>query len=59
MKGILLLVFTGALVYLVRKLFSLIKALQTIQYVLGDYPMLDPVSLSTTGTTPGRAFSFQ
>ena len=34
MKGIILLVFTGALVYLVHKLFSFVKALQAIQYVI-------------------------
>ena len=36
MKGVILLVFTGALVYLVRKLFSFVKALQAIQYVMLD-----------------------
>ena len=35
MEGVILLVFTGALVYLLGKLFSFLKALQTIQYVLG------------------------
>ena len=33
MQGVILLVFTGVLLYLVRKLFSFAKALQAIQYV--------------------------
>ena len=56
MQGITLLVFTGALLYLVRKLFSFVKALQAIQYV--RHPMLDPLLLTTTGTIPGNALSF-
>jgi hypothetical protein len=32
-QGIILLVFIGALLYLVRKLYSFVKALQDIQYV--------------------------
>ena len=35
MRGIILLVSTGALVFVVSRLLSFVKALQTIQYVLG------------------------
>ena len=41
MQGIILLVFTVALLYLVRILLSFVKALQAIQYV--RHPMVDPV----------------
>jgi hypothetical protein len=47
MQGIILLVFTGALLYLGRK---------AIQYV--RHRMVDPVILNTTGTIPGNAPSF-
>jgi hypothetical protein len=56
MQGIILLVLTGALLYLVRKLFSFVKALQAIQYV--THPMVNAVLLNTTGTIPGNALSF-
>jgi len=55
MQAIILLVITGALLYLVRKLFSFVKALQAIQYVKHPSPMVDAVLLSATGTIPGNA----
>jgi hypothetical protein len=39
MQGIILLVFIDALLYLVRKLFSFVKALQDIQYVQVRHPI--------------------
>ena len=57
MKGIILLVFTGALVYLVHKLFSFVKALQAIQYVILGIRRSAHL-LRTTDTIPGSAFSF-
>ena len=56
MQGIILLVFTGALLYLGHKLFSFVKALQAIQYVWR--PMVDTVILNTTGTIPENELSF-
>jgi hypothetical protein len=58
MQGIILLLFTVALLYLVPKLLSFVKALQAIQYV--SHPMVHPVLLidNTTGTIPGNALSF-
>ena len=56
MQGIILLVFTGALLYLGHRLFSFIKALKAIQYV--GHPMVDPAILSISGTIPGNALSF-
>ena len=58
MKGSTLLVFTGALIYLVRKLFAFVKALQAIQYVILGIRRSTQFLLRTTDTIPGSAFSF-
>jgi len=45
MQGIILLVLTGALLFLVRLLFSFIKALQAIQYHPGKRALFSPVTI--------------
>lgn len=45
MQGIILLVFSVALLYLVRKLLSFVKALQAIQYHPGKRALLSPASI--------------